>query len=414
MPQPNVNPSSLGAVLRFASAGQTPRERRAELIIRDRIYPLFFRVPEDQAEIPTSRADPFVIACLLTCMKARCGLTVEGLVSSGLLANLADFQAAFCARHPDYHPITITTFAELPPTRDAEAEGGLVAFSGGVDGAFSIYRHSPHTGPSDAVRRPIRAALLVHGFDVPLEQREMFRDVAAGCVGLTDGARIPLLTVETNLRTLPVPWVDSFGAAIAAALSAFSDDFRFGLIGSAYSYDRTRLDHGSNPLNDPLLSSDQFQLVHDGANFGRIDKLRVIAEFPAVRRHLRVCWQGGTAHNCCRCEKCIRTILMLDFLGAPTMAAFPHMVTPVQLDTLVLGSSGAIDEISYLLDAVRASQRHFWWAAPLQRCLWRSRLRVFVRARFRGALRWRAKATQALAPANSPEPPCPANLELAR
>ena len=47
-----------------------------------------------------------------------------------------------------------------------------------------------------------------------------------------------------------------------------------------------------------------------------MDKLRGIAEHPLVQRHLRVCWKNyGRRDNCCRCEKCLRTMLMLDALG---------------------------------------------------------------------------------------------------
>ena len=35
-----------------------------------------------------------------------------------------------------------------------------------------------------------------------------------------------------------------------------------------------------------------------------------------MQRHLRVCWKNyGRRDNCCRCEKCLRTMLMLDLLG---------------------------------------------------------------------------------------------------
>jgi hypothetical protein len=82
---------------------------------------------------------------------------------------------------------------------------------------------------------------------------------------------------------------------------------------------------GSHPETDPLWSNEQLTFVHYGTNARRLDKLKVLADHPLVMRHLRVCWKNaGRQHNCCRCEKCMRTMLMLETFGklAP-FEAFP-------------------------------------------------------------------------------------------
>ncbi|MDQ3804974.1 MAG: hypothetical protein M3416_14235, partial [Acidobacteriota bacterium] len=73
---------------------------------------------------------------------------------------------------------------------------------------------------------------------------------------------------------------------------------------------------GSHWQTDPLWSSDRLEVVHVGAELPRSDKLRAIAREPLVREHLRVCWENlAPEGNCSRCEKCLRTRLMLADCG---------------------------------------------------------------------------------------------------
>ncbi len=48
----------------------------------------------------------------------------------------------------------------------------IAAFSGGVDSTYTIWRHT--MGGAERLTRKIEAGLLVHGFDIPLEQVQQF------------------------------------------------------------------------------------------------------------------------------------------------------------------------------------------------------------------------------------------------
>jgi hypothetical protein len=45
-----------------------------------------------------------------------------------------------------------------------------------------------------------------------------------------------------------------------------------------------------------------------------VGKTEVVLQVPAVADAVRVCWEGGTADNCGRCEKCLRTATVLALL----------------------------------------------------------------------------------------------------
>ncbi len=67
----------------------------------------------------------------------------------------------------------------------------------------------------------------------------------------------------------------------------------------------------SNPLIDNHVRFANCKVVHDGFEFSRQDKVRNIVLFCKERNEqitMHVCWVSQEGSNCCRCEKCYRTI----------------------------------------------------------------------------------------------------------
>ena len=57
-------------------------------------------------------------------------------------------------------------------------------------------------------------------------------------------------------------------------------------------------------------------MQHVGDELGRDEKLRELASDELVRRHLRVCWENRLLSlNCCRCDKCLVTMVALEAPG---------------------------------------------------------------------------------------------------
>lgn len=70
----------------------------------------------------------------------------------------------------------------------------------------------------------------------------------------------------------------------------------------------------SDPRIDNQVKFAECQVVHDGYEFNRQDKLRNIAKYNSNEERilpLHVCWESQLGNNCCRCEKCYRTIVGL-------------------------------------------------------------------------------------------------------
>jgi hypothetical protein len=81
---------------------------------------------------------------------------------------------------------------------------------------------------------------------------------------------------------------------------------------------------GSHPLSDPLMSTDPLRFIRYQNGVSRFEKTGFIAKSPVALDHLHVCWVRKAHDNCGACEKCVRTLLMLEVLGAREKAScFP-------------------------------------------------------------------------------------------
>ena len=90
---------------------------------------------------------------------------------------------------------------------------------------------------------------------------------------------------------------------------------------SAYSYNQL-IPLGSHPLTDPLYSNEYVEIIHDGAEVRRVDKIIKIAECESALANLTVCLDAMNV-NCGKCSKCIRTMNPLKLLHVS--APFPPL-----------------------------------------------------------------------------------------
>jgi hypothetical protein len=252
-------------------------------------FKLWYRVPEEFESHLTDSCDPFVLACLFTAMSESNEMIVHGATSPSLLGNLAEFQAAWVRWKPDvYGAVEIEAETEREEDGPAAANVAMVAFTGGVDSAFTVYRHGAGHCPR-AFKRKIESGLFVHGFDIPLEQTTAFERAKLKAEQTLASLNVRLMTVSTNLHAMNFQWDHCHGAGLASCMTLLRKGFAEGLIASSFSYEDLVLPYGSNPVTDPLLGSRGFRIVHEGAGFSPAEKLEEIARWPHAIENLRVC-----------------------------------------------------------------------------------------------------------------------------
>lgn len=291
-----------------------------------RLHDLWLTAPADYAPwIEAQRADALVLAVVFRAMRAGDDLRVHGRVSASLLRNLSEVVRVFAAWRPKvYAAVDVSAEEERDDPPPAARAGAVTGLSGGVDSSFTTWRHL--SGRAGRWSRPLAAAVVVHGFDVPLSDKDVYERVyarQAAWIAEISGGAVPAVRVATNLRSLGPDWTDACGAGVAAVLTMFSRGAREGLIAGETTYAHLVLPDGVNPITDHLLGSHAFPIAHDGAAFERHDKLRALADAPGGLAWLRVCWEGPALDaNCGRCEKCVRTILAARVAGLPLPACF--------------------------------------------------------------------------------------------
>ncbi|MHB1035728.1 MAG: hypothetical protein ACYC35_12990 [Pirellulales bacterium] len=203
----------------------------------------------------------------------------------------------------------------FPIESQADAAAGqrhpdsVQAFSGGCDSFYTLLRKN----------HPTRYLVFVHGFDISYRDRyrmRKYRDSFHEVCRAT--GKIPIV-IRTNLRRHPLfaaaPWERTHGGALAAIGHLLSDVAGQLVIASSYTYDDPH-PCGSHWRTDPLWSSDRLEVFHDDATLYRLNKLKTMDAEPLVQRSLRVCWQNkATFGNCSRCDKCVRTMIVLAMRG---------------------------------------------------------------------------------------------------
>jgi len=219
------------------------------------------------------------------------------------------------------------TLAGMAPSQ--VPNGVATAFSGGVDSFFTLNSHVLHERIQNY---RISHCLMINGFDFnndDIEDCTRFNRITQVYRPLLRELDVELLVTHTNITPFYAPslrvW-NVHGNAHAAFLSAsalvLGGLLRCLFIPSGRPYSQL-IPYGSHPMLDNLLSTETMESRHDGAQSSRFQKETVLAQWPEVYPRLRVCnrrtefhSKTGTLKNCCRCEKCMRTMVGLELVGA--------------------------------------------------------------------------------------------------
>ncbi len=312
----------------------------------------YFSIEGNIVPKPVTNCDFLVLSSVFYAMRHGHDLFIEGTVSTDLLVNIEEFQAVWTTWLPEtYTPIQISAQHEM--IGDAPTERNAVAAcSGGVDATFSMIQHA--TGRAGRRNCNLAAAVLVHGFDLPITHHEAFSLARQRAQHITKELRVPLSVVRTNHRDSVVGdehWENEFHASLVTALSLFSPLANYGIISIDRDYNNLAFPWGSNPITNAMLSANQFQIASDGGAATRPQKVSLISKHPGIADNIRVCWEGPlTGNNCGKCEKCLRTQLNFLVTGSP----LPHHLgsTPSLLQLLRMRIKSRI-QLQYLEQNVR-------------------------------------------------------------
>lgn len=325
---------------------------------------------------PVINLDSALIATIFHAMRNGASLHLRGTVSKSLLRNIEELQDVWLSWMPNaYKTVAVTAEHEADISSSQSERKGVFAYSGGVDSSFALLRHLS----GECGRRTVKplAAVMVHGFDIPLDARDAFTVAERDARSVLEKLGIPLAIVRTNWRQVVCrDWAAEFGAGLASCLHQYSSIACVGIFGADEDYAHLELPWGSNPITNPMLSGSDFEIVTEGGRYTRTDRVKFLTETPDVAKNLRVCWEGqASGKNCGRCEKCIRTKLNFMAVGsAPLCFDRPPTLTEI----LRLRARNAV-QLAYLVDILQSARRNGIsnpWTKALTACVWRGSMEL--------------------------------------
>ena len=348
----------MGEYLEIVLAEHTPLRRRvivrsAGAVVGDLWYEAITPVVR-----PFSGAtlDFAAIALLPYAMRQRTALHIVGPVTRSLLANLEEYQDAWVRWRPDlFGRVNLTaetlldTGALAQPQAAANAQGAVLAFSGGLDSTYALIAN--HTRALGLRSKTIATLAMVHGFDIPLQDEAAFEAASAKAARLGEAFDVPLQRVRTNWRAWSPQWVLTFGIGLSSVLQQFSGDHDAALLSGDKAYGHETFPWGTNSVTNHLMSSREFPLI--GVKYGatRTEKAQLVGQHPLARELVRVCWAGADlSKNCGHCEKCLRTKLSFLAAGAGVIPALGDLDL-AELANLSSNTLGGVDGLEEILAA---------------------------------------------------------------
>jgi hypothetical protein len=302
-------------------------------------------------------------------------LEIDGTLSPRLLSGAGTAMDIYKAWRPRLSRVQVLGRSESPQTGGEMGVG--LTFTAGVDSFYSLLKAER---AKDRRASPASHLLFIHDFNLePLDASEQAM-VTARIQRIADESGKQAIFVSSNLRrrTASVAqWDMHAGAALASVALALSGLWKRCIIASSWYYGNLR-PWGTHPLLDPLWSTEAVELVHDGCEARRSDKVREIGGSQLALDTMRVCWRPiSGVYNCGRCEKCIATMVMLESEGVLDQArAFGRSLDPETVRSIRFERPVALTVLGDLLESMRARGANPELANALGFALTRSRQRL--------------------------------------
>ncbi len=298
----------------------------------DAAYPatMYFETRKDYGNLfAPDTYDAFFLIGLYLAMYHKTPLRIRGRVSKKLCKNAQWYiQKILCDFSELLAPVEIIVDGYASP----KGKGDLIGtgISCGVDSLATV--HDRFVKETDRDYR-INALFIFncgsHGdFDSP-DTQAVFKSRVDRAGKVAAELKLPLIVVESNLHQFRHAEDKStmlFLSLYSCVLSLQGGVKRY-YMPSGCSYQGIK-DYGDAAHHNdlatacdsyliPLIRTERMELIVDGCQRRRVDKIADMTDWNIAQKYLNVCLvqKGADTSNCGRCSKCLRTELALEILG---------------------------------------------------------------------------------------------------
>lgn len=259
------------------------------------------------------KSDAFLVGLLPYALRAHRNIVCEAPTTEQLLHNINDILIPhLCLYDPRLYPTKVDSqISTIEPTQASHVATGM---SCGVDSLYSAVKYSDPNLQSLKLTH-LYCGNYLYGNSGPIYDRAEL---------VSKELDLPLIKTTTNINeVLGIPHLPThFFKAMFGVLSV-SKTIR------AYYYSTAEnlgiFNLKNNGTRDTIymelmllfvFSTPHFQVLSGGGATHRLDKTKLISNSVAAQKFLNVCLYPKLEVNCGKCDKCRRTLLTLDCIGA--------------------------------------------------------------------------------------------------
>lgn len=289
----------------------------SEIELHEQKQIMWFSVSESYGTyLVEDRADAFVIALLTVAMRERSDIVCAVPVTTRLLYQINQYLIpTMTLNMEEFHPVKV--YAE-PTDEVLECEGAVATgWTGGVDSMFTYMQNVYSANP---VHR-LTHLLIANNGAIIGDTRETFKKMIEKAKnGFAAETGMQIIGVDTNVQEI----LDENFLAVtdmrhAAVIIALQKLFHVFLESAAYGFSEFSFNAGNVAYYEMFLlkcfETNTTVFYSSGGSFSRMHKLKMLADFSLAQRYLHPCIYA-LRNNCCQCEKCIRTEVVLYGFGA--------------------------------------------------------------------------------------------------
>lgn len=280
---------------------------------------------------------PLALA-LPAAMTLNLPIFIDGPISRSYLENIKVLMKYYESNYQNFKSVSIEckSIIDYVPTYKNRCAS---FFSGGVDSFYTLYKRLDG----------IDALIVLYGFDINLKDKEKINKTKLATRKVANDLNKQLIEIEGNFTKLITDYCDwiteGHGFALASASRLLSNLFDTIYIPGTHSVIKQKY-WGSSIYTDQLHADSRLSIIHDADQFERINKIIYISKYSIALKNLRVCgdvpYDGN--YNCCRCEKCIRTMIQLWSINKLDQATSFHLpLTPKVVANTLITREGLID-----------------------------------------------------------------------
>jgi hypothetical protein len=289
---------------------------------------------------------------LLPAMKLRQPIHAEGALSTTFVEGVRRVIDYYVSNFEEFSTVNISADSYYQATQKTSQRKASF-FSGGVDSFFTLFK----------ARDELTDIITIRGFDMSLSDNDRWQKTSSTAKIITEELNLQLHEVESNFGLIIKEfglWVEhGHGMALACIARSFAS--LFSEIRIPGTHDITHhVPWGSSVITDPQYSDEQLSIIHDACPAKRTDKIIYLSKEPLALNYLRVCpgKKNDGHYNCCRCEKCLRTMVVLYAIGAlDNASAFPLQLTPKLVAGAIVPTAD-VGQMYYVDDNIKLMQRY--------------------------------------------------------